>query len=79
VLKGPPAVESYGPGFHRGLLAAAFVRTVPLPLDDDGARVGELGRERAVLLTPAHQLPTGGPLHPARRAAVVDWARTRAE
>ncbi|NEC24572.1 aminotransferase class I/II-fold pyridoxal phosphate-dependent enzyme, partial [Streptomyces parvus] len=32
-------------------------------------------RDRAVLLTPAHQFPTGGPLHPARRAAVVDWAR----
>ena len=36
-----------------------------------------LGRERAVLLTPAHQFPTGGPLHPVRRAAVVDWARAR--
>jgi GntR family transcriptional regulator/MocR family aminotransferase len=29
----------------------------------------------AVLLTPAHQHPTGGALHPERRAAVVDWAR----
>ncbi|MGW7046291.1 MocR-like pyridoxine biosynthesis transcription factor PdxR [Streptomyces avermitilis] len=77
VLKGPLAVESYGLGFHRELLAAASVRTVPLPLDEDGARVSELGRERAVLLTPAHQFPTGGPLHPARRAAVVDWARAR--
>ncbi|MGX5181851.1 MocR-like pyridoxine biosynthesis transcription factor PdxR [Streptomyces avermitilis] len=77
VLKGPLAVESYGLGFHRELLAAASVRTVPLPLDEDGARVGGLGRERAVLLTPAHQFPTGGPLHPARRAAVVDWARAR--
>ncbi|MEU2581574.1 PLP-dependent aminotransferase family protein [Streptomyces avermitilis] len=77
VLKGPLAVESYGLGFHRELLAAASVRTVPLPLDEDGARVGELGRERTVLLTPAHQFPTGGPLHPARRAAVVDWARAR--
>ncbi|MFF1812542.1 PLP-dependent aminotransferase family protein [Streptomyces sp. NPDC058251] len=77
VLRGPLAVESYGLGFHRELLAAASVRTVPLPLDEDGAQVGELGRERAVLLTPAHQFPTGGPLRPERRAAVVDWARTR--
>jgi len=30
---------------------------------------------RAVLLTPAHQFPMGVPLHPDRRAAVVDWAR----
>ncbi|MFH9962086.1 PLP-dependent aminotransferase family protein [Streptomyces mirabilis] len=77
VLRGPLAVESYGLGFHRELLAAASVRTVPLSLDEDGAQVGELGRERAVLLTPAHQFPTGGPLHPERRAAVVDWARAR--
>ncbi|MGC0332699.1 GntR family transcriptional regulator/MocR family aminotransferase [Streptomyces sp. SAI-170] len=77
VLRGPLAVEAYGLGFHRELLAAAGVRTVPLPLDEHGARVDRLGRERAVLLTPAHQFPTGGPLHAARRAAVVDWARAR--
>ena len=77
VLRGPLAVESYGLGFHRELLAAASVRTVPLALDEDGARVDGLDRERAVLLTPAHQFPTGGPLHPERRAAVVDWARAR--
>ncbi|MEW2116751.1 PLP-dependent aminotransferase family protein [Streptomyces sp. NPDC005474] len=77
VLRGPLAMEAYGLGFHRELLAAAGVRTVPLPLDEDGARVGLLDRERAVLLTPAHQFPTGGPLHPERRAAVIDWARAR--
>ncbi|MFF7370885.1 MocR-like pyridoxine biosynthesis transcription factor PdxR [Streptomyces tricolor] len=77
VLRGPLGVEAYGLGFHRDLLAAAGVRTVPLPLDEHGARVDALGRERAVLLTPAHQFPTGGPLHPERRAAVIDWARAR--
>jgi GntR family transcriptional regulator/MocR family aminotransferase len=66
-------VEAYGLGFHREVLSAAGVRTVPLPLDEHGARVDRLGRERAVLLTPAHQFPTGGPLHPARRSAVLDW------
>ncbi|WP_449483695.1 MocR-like pyridoxine biosynthesis transcription factor PdxR [Streptomyces avidinii] len=30
----------------------------------------------AVLLTPAHQFPTGAALTPARRAAAVDWARS---
>ncbi|MFC9509702.1 PLP-dependent aminotransferase family protein [Streptomyces sp. NPDC057002] len=77
VLRGPLAVEAYGLGFHREVLAGAGVRTVPLPLDEHGAQVDRLGRERAVLLTPAHQFPTGGPLHPARRAAVIDWARAR--
>ncbi|KUL61317.1 MULTISPECIES: PLP-dependent aminotransferase family protein [unclassified Streptomyces] len=81
VLRGPLAVESYGLGFHREILRGAGVRTVPLGLDEQGARVEELphagrgGRVRGVLLTPAHQFPTGGPLHPSRRAAVVDWAR----
>lgn len=75
VVRGPLAVESYRLAFHRELLAAASVRTVPLPLDEDGARVDGLDRERAVLLTPAHQFPTGGPLGSGRRAAVVDWAR----
>ncbi|MFF8018166.1 aminotransferase class I/II-fold pyridoxal phosphate-dependent enzyme [Streptomyces sp. NPDC007929] len=77
VLRGPLAVEAYGLGFHREVLASAGVRTVPLPLDEHGARVDRLGRERAALLTPAHQFPTGGPLHPGRRAALIDWAGTR--
>jgi len=80
MLRGPLAVESYGLGFHRSILATAGVRTVPLGLDEMGARVEELTaaqRVKGVLLTPAHQFPTGGPLHPARRAAVIDWARTR--
>ncbi|MGV2914800.1 MocR-like pyridoxine biosynthesis transcription factor PdxR [Streptomyces alfalfae] len=81
VLRGPLAVESYGLGFHREILRGAGVRTVPLGLDEQGARVEELpvagrgGRVLGALLTPAHQFPTGGPLHPSRRAAVVDWAR----
>ncbi|MGW4895406.1 MocR-like pyridoxine biosynthesis transcription factor PdxR [Kitasatospora sp. NPDC004240] len=78
VLSGPLAVEGYGLGFHRMLLARAGVRTVPLSLDDDGARVGELAGHpevRTALLTPAHQFPTGGPLAAGRRAAAVDWAR----
>ncbi|RKT85442.1 GntR family transcriptional regulator / MocR family aminotransferase [Saccharopolyspora antimicrobica] len=77
VLRGPVAVESYGLPFHRQLLADAGARTVPLTLDEHGARTDELdSRVRAALLTPAHQFPTGGPLHAERRAAAVDWART---
>ncbi|GAA2213535.1 PLP-dependent aminotransferase family protein [Nonomuraea monospora] len=79
VLRGPLAVESYGLAFHRAVLAAASVRTVPLTLDEHGARTTELAGLKGVrtaLLTPAHQFPTGGPLHPERRAAAVDWARS---
>ncbi|MCX5203095.1 PLP-dependent aminotransferase family protein [Streptomyces sp. NBC_00237] len=78
VLRGPLAVESYGLPFHRDLLHGAGVRTVPLGIDEDGADTAELAGVRGlkgVLLTPAHQFPTGGPLHSARRAQAVDWAR----
>ncbi|MET9438029.1 PLP-dependent aminotransferase family protein [Streptomyces sp. NPDC006551] len=78
-VAGPWAVEDYGLPFHRGLLAEAGVRTVPVAVDENGADVGALpllpGAVGAVLLTPAHQFPTGGPLLPDRRAAVLDWAR----
>ena len=86
VLTGPLAVEPYGLPFHRSILDAARVRTVPLGLDEQGARTDALASHsatstrhgaRAVLLTPAHQFPTGGPLSPGRRAAAVDWARGR--
>ncbi|SDF17088.1 GntR family transcriptional regulator / MocR family aminotransferase [Cellulosimicrobium cellulans] len=74
------AVEQYGHAAHRDVLAAAGLEVVTLPVDDGGADVGALddpaGRPRAdvVLLTPAHQFPTGVPLSPARRGALVAWA-----
>jgi GntR family transcriptional regulator/MocR family aminotransferase len=48
---------------------------VPVPVDDAGAVVSELGDVRAALLTPAHQFPLGSTLSPARRREVVAWAR----
>ncbi|GAA1680843.1 PLP-dependent aminotransferase family protein [Glycomyces endophyticus] len=86
VLRGPLAVEPYSLPFHRGILADAGVRTIPLGLDEHGVRTDQLASHpdtttrrgaRAVLLTPAHQFPTGATLDPARRAAAVDWARLR--
>ncbi|MFI1284851.1 PLP-dependent aminotransferase family protein [Streptomyces sp. NPDC020858] len=71
------AVEGYGLDFHRNLLVRAGLRTRPLGVDGEGARTGQLtAAQGAVLLTPAHQFPTGAALTPGRRAAVVDWART---
>ncbi|MFJ8301659.1 PLP-dependent aminotransferase family protein [Streptomyces sp. NPDC094447] len=72
----PWAVEAYGLPFHRGLLAESGITTLPVAVDGDGARVADIPRPaRAVLLTPAHQFPTGGPLHPERRAGALEWAR----
>ncbi|MFE6911624.1 MocR-like pyridoxine biosynthesis transcription factor PdxR [Streptomyces erythrochromogenes] len=71
------AVEAYGLPFHHGILDAAGVRPHPVAVDEDGARTGEIpSAARTLLLTPAHQFPTGCALLPARRAAAVEWART---
>ncbi|MEU3030572.1 PLP-dependent aminotransferase family protein [Streptomyces incarnatus] len=69
------AVESYGLDIYWSLLKAASLATPALPWDELGTDPGPLTTEGAVLLTPAHQFPMGLPLHPDRRAAVVDWAR----
>ncbi|MFJ9854600.1 PLP-dependent aminotransferase family protein [Streptomyces sp. NPDC101150] len=79
VLPGPLAVESYGLAFHHGLLADAGVHTHALSLDQHGAAAEELTGLKgigAALLTPAHQFPTGVPLHPDRRATLINWARS---
>lgn len=75
--KGPIAVEAYGLFIFRDALAALDVKTVPIGVDDRGAVVDELDNvsSPAVLLTPAHHSPFGMPLHPARRTAVVEWAK----
>ena len=72
------AVESYGFDVYRDLLTSAGLRTPPLYVDESGACTDDLARLRgvgAVLLTPAHQYPTGVELRPDRRATAVDWAR----
>src|SRR6202167_2389120 len=48
-----------------------------VPVDEQGLVVGELATSgaRAVVVTPAHQAPTGVVLSPARRHALTDWAR----
>jgi GntR family transcriptional regulator/MocR family aminotransferase len=81
-LGGPRiAVEDPGLPPHRAILAAHGASLVALPVDDEGAQVSELaslasvgGRIDAVLVTPAHQSPTGVALAPSRRAALLSWA-----
>ncbi|SHL68925.1 MocR-like pyridoxine biosynthesis transcription factor PdxR [Actinacidiphila paucisporea] len=77
VRSAPVAVEAYGLPHHRRLLTAAGLRMLPLPVDGRGADPAGLAASGAasVLLTPAHQFPTGVALHPDRRAAAVGWAR----
>ncbi|MGA5817314.1 PLP-dependent aminotransferase family protein [Kitasatospora sp. NPDC094028] len=72
------AVERYGLPPQHAVARAAGLAIRPLPLDGDGARVDRLDEHSgAVLLTPAHQYPTGAVLSAERRAAAVRWARER--
>lgn len=50
---------------------------VPIPVDEAGIDVAVLAKSRlpAVVVTPAHQYPTGVVLAPDRRRALVEWAR----
>jgi GntR family transcriptional regulator / MocR family aminotransferase len=45
---------------------------VGLPVDEDGIRLDGLDAD-AVLVTPAHQFPTGAVLAPERRRALLAW------
>ncbi len=71
------AVEDPGSRGTREGLAYCGMTPVPVPVDADGLRVDALAAtgERAALVTPAHQFPTGIVLAPSRRGALLDWAR----
>jgi len=62
---------------QRAIVAASGLEVVPVPVDDQGIRVDHLGTvgADAVLVTPAHQFPTGTVLAARRRAALVEWAQ----
>jgi GntR family transcriptional regulator / MocR family aminotransferase len=70
------AVEDPGSLGARQHLQSWHARTPPIPVDVDGVRVDELSRQGspAVLLTPAHQFPTGVVLGGERRRYLLRWA-----
>jgi GntR family transcriptional regulator/MocR family aminotransferase len=70
------ALEDPGPREHDELVRRAGMHPVAVPVDGDGLDVDALRRSgaRAVVVTPAHQCPTGVVMAPARRHALVAWA-----
>ena len=68
----PGAIET-----NASVAAWAGLDAVGVPVDDRGIDVAALGETgaRAVILTPAHQWPTGVVLAPDRRLELVEWAR----
>jgi GntR family transcriptional regulator/MocR family aminotransferase len=57
----------------------AGLEIIPIPVDAGGMRVDELERidADAVMLTPAHQYPTGAVLTGERRLHLLQWLRRR--
>ena len=69
------AVEDPGHEGIRGLFAKRGLIPVPTRVDEHGVVVDELPDDAgAVLLTPAHQFPTGAVLSAERRAQLLAWA-----
>ncbi|MEV5439416.1 PLP-dependent aminotransferase family protein [Streptomyces sp. NPDC052682] len=71
------AVEDPGSLGSRQHLRHGGLATPPVPVDGDGVRVDALRATgaRAVLLTPAHQFPTGVVTSGERRRDLLGWAR----
>lgn len=70
------AVEDPGADGNRRILDYWMDTLAPIPVDEHGLNVDRLGAsgERVVLVTPAHQFPTGVVLSPERRRELLAWA-----
>lgn len=71
-----PAIGLEDPGIFEGksIIEAAGGRARPLLVDEEGVQVDNLDGLDAVVLTPAHQFPTGVVLSAARRSALLHWS-----
>jgi GntR family transcriptional regulator / MocR family aminotransferase len=60
----------------REIVSRTGLEAVPVRVDADGIEVDALAHAApdAVLVTPAHQFPTGVVLAPQRRARLIEWA-----
>ena len=72
------ALEDPGWHPHRLIVEQAGLEVVPVPVDEEGLRVDLLAASgaTAVIVTPAHQFPTGCVMSSERRAALIEWAET---
>ncbi len=73
------AVEDPGWPRHRLIAERAGLEPVPVAVDELGIDVERLAASdcEVVVLTPAHQYPTGVVLASERRAALLEWAEER--
>jgi GntR family transcriptional regulator/MocR family aminotransferase len=73
---GSVAVEDPGWHRHRLIVDQAGIEVLPVRVDREGLQVEALRRSgaSAVVVTAAHQFPTGRALSGPRRAALIEWA-----
>ena len=73
------AIEDPGDLSNSAVSRRSGLEVVPVPVDANGLDVEALAATgaRAVVLTPAHQAPTGVVLSPERRQALIAWALQR--
>ncbi len=73
------AIEDPGWRLQRLTVERAGLEPVPVGVDAEGLIVSELAQADvdAVMVTPAHQYPTGVVLSRERRTALVEWAQGR--
>ena len=74
----PIWMEEPGCPGARQALAAAGLRLVPVPVDEEGLDVAQGMRiapaARAAFITPSHQMPLGVTMSVERRLQLLDWA-----
>jgi len=72
-------IEDPGYGFVQRALLARRMTVATAPVDEEGLDVGaaraRAPEARLAIVTPAHQFPLGVTLSPARRRALLAWAR----
>ncbi|MFP2900474.1 PLP-dependent aminotransferase family protein, partial [Corallococcus sp. 4LFB] len=72
------AMEEPGYPPARQVFQSLGARVVPVPVDAEGLDVAALPEAaRLVYVTPSHQFPLGMPMSPARRVALLEWAKRR--
>jgi GntR family transcriptional regulator/MocR family aminotransferase len=76
--RGIRRIAAEDPGYmdRKAILKLGF-EVIPVPVDDDGIIVTALEKTgaEAVMLSPAHQFPTGGVMSGARRLELAAWLR----
>ncbi len=73
------AIEDPGWRWQQRTVVRAGLEPVPVRVDEEGVIVSEVAAQDvdAVMVTAAHQYPTGVVLSPGRRDALIAWARER--